>query len=288
MSGPGNSQFVPKSEQRNTRAQVSRLTRDPIREPGQRLRRERERLRLKYRDVEESSQRIAVKHGSDEFAVCLSRLADIENKGTVPSIYRIYSLCAIYGLEVKNVLLWYGIDLGELPVDVAKVAHAQTRPLEPGLADDARIEFPQLPPTLDLRKTSYVSRQIQKWGKLPVALLKDLDLDRHRYAFIGMDDWSMYPILGPGAFLQIDERKRKVANEGWTHEMERPIYFIEHRSGYRCGWCTENSGLLILQSPPSSETAPEVFRYPGEVDVLGQVVGVATRLDLVKRRRTRS
>jgi hypothetical protein len=70
--------------------------------------------------------------------------------------------------------------------------------------------------------------------------------------------------------------------------MERPIYFVEHRTGYRCGWCTERNGMLILQSPPASESAPEVFRYPGELDVLGQVVGVAMRLDLVKRRHTRS
>jgi len=251
-------------------------------EPGQKLRRQRERLHLKYRDVEEASQRLAAKHGSDEFAVCLSRLADIENKGTVPSIYRIYSLCAIYGLEIKGVLAWYGIDLGELAGDTVRTPHRQTHPLESGVAEDVHLEIPQLPPALDLKKTSYLSRQIQKWGKLPVSLLKTLDMERYRYAFIGMDDWSMYPVLAPGSLLQIDERKRKIAGEGWAHEMERPIYFIEHRAGYRCGWCTERAGLLILQS------APEVFRYPGEVDVLGQVVGVAMRLDLAKRRHTRS
>ncbi len=259
-----------------------------MREPGQRLRRERERLRLKYRDVEEFSHRIAVKHDSDEFTVCLSRLADIENKGTVPSIYRIYSLCAIYGLDIKTVLLWYGLDLGQLALDAAKAPHSRTHSLQGGLADDVNIELPQLPHTLELRKTSYLGRQIQNWGKLPLSLLKALDIERHRYAFIGMDDWSMYPILAPGSFIQVDERKRKIVNQGWAHEMERPIYFVEHRTGYRCGWCTERNGMLILQSPPASESAPEVFRYPGEIDVLGQVVGVAMRLDLVKRRHTRS
>ena len=57
-------------------------------EAGQKLKRIRERLRLKYRDVEEASLRIAAAHQNDEFVVALSRLADIENKGTMPSMYR--------------------------------------------------------------------------------------------------------------------------------------------------------------------------------------------------------
>src|SRR5438105_2487895 len=170
---------------------------------GWHLRKTRERLRLKYRDVEEASQRIAAQRGSQDFAIGLSRLADIENKGTVPSIYRFYSLCAIYGLDIKSVLLWYGVDLGELAVDAAQTPHGRTHLLTAGLATDAPIELPPVPPTLDLRNTSYLGRQIQKWGKLPMSLLKTLELEKHCYAFIGRDDWSMYPILAPGAFIQI-------------------------------------------------------------------------------------
>jgi hypothetical protein len=33
---------------------------------------------------------------------------------------------------------------------------------------------------------------------------------------------------------------------------------------------------------------PEVFSYPTDIDVLGQVVGVAMRLDQGKRRRNRT
>ena len=51
---------------------------------GEKLKRIRERLKLTYRDVEKASQQIAEHRGSDEFAIALSRLADIENKGTVP------------------------------------------------------------------------------------------------------------------------------------------------------------------------------------------------------------
>jgi transcriptional regulator with XRE-family HTH domain len=88
-------------------------------EAAQKLKRIRERLGLKYRDVEEATARIASAHHSDEFLVSLSRLSDIENKGTMPTMYRLYSLCAVYRLDVVEVLSWYGILLSDLPADAA-------------------------------------------------------------------------------------------------------------------------------------------------------------------------
>lgn len=255
-------------------------------EPGQQLKRAREKLRLKYRDVQEASRRIAAKSRNNEFLVGLSRLADIENRGTVPSIYRLYSLCAIYGLDWSEALVWYGIDLDSLPADSANAVHTQTRLLRL-TPDNADIEIPELSASADPRKTSYISREILRWGKLPAVLLKTLDLRAKRYAFLGTEDWSMYPILLPGSFVQIDESRTKITQEPWTHEIERPIYFLEHRNGFRCGWCSQVPGSLIVQPHWSAQSAPDVYRYPGEVDVVGQVVGVAMKLGLARRRHTR-
>ena len=54
--------------------------------PGEKLKQVRERLKLTYRDVVEASQVIARRRSSEEFAIALSRLADIENKGTVKTM----------------------------------------------------------------------------------------------------------------------------------------------------------------------------------------------------------
>src|SRR5262249_33578675 len=133
-------------------------------EAGRHLRKTRERLRLKYRDVEEASQRIAAQRGSQEFAIGLSRLADIENKGTVPTIYRLYSLCAIYGLDLGTILGWYGVSLSEMAGDAAKLALQQTRPadFEPSATQvEVPVNLPiNLGSQIDLRRTSYVSRQL--------------------------------------------------------------------------------------------------------------------------------
>lgn len=258
-------------------------------EAGQKLKRARERLDLRYRDVEEASLRIASRHKNDEFVINLSRLADIENKGVVPSIYRIYSLCAIYRLDFGEVLNWYDISLAEIPSDAAAIAIDKTHPIGFGPNGHGEIQVPlSLDPGLDLRHTTYLSRLIQQWGKLPLMLLNGLDLKNYRYAFIGAEDWSMYPILQPGSLLVVDDTRRKIVNSGWSNEFERPIYFLEHRTGYACGWCNLHDDQLVVQPHPASLCNPQVYAFPDEIDVIGQVTGVATLLDLGKRRRARS
>ena len=259
-------------------------------EAGQKLKRARERLSLKFRDVEEASIQIATRHGNDEFIIALSRLSDIENKGTVPTIYRLYSLCTIYRLDINEVLDWYGVNMGSLAADASSIELQKTHLIGfAGANNYGDVQMPlSLDPGIDLRRTTFLSRMIQRWGKLPVTLLNGMDLKNHRYAYIGTDDWGMFPLIQPGSLVMIDETRRKVANSGWTSEFERPIYFLEHRKGFACGWCTLNDSQLVLQPHPSSGSYPEVFSFPDEIDVLGQVTGVAMRLDQGKRRHSRT
>jgi transcriptional regulator with XRE-family HTH domain len=257
--------------------------------PGKELRRIREQLLLKYRDVEEASQLIANRHRNAEFLIGLSRLADIENKGTIPTIYRMYSLSVIYGLDFSDLLSTYGISLEDTPKDMAELQFQVTRTVSPFAPERISIELPvNFLTAIDYRRTGFLSRQIQDWGRVPLQFLKTLGLQDHRYALVGTDDWSMYPLIPPGSFIQIDQSKRKVANSGWDNEFSRPIYFLELRQGYRIGWCTERAGSLIIQPHSSAPAAAEVFDHPGEVEVLGQIVAVAMRLDRVKPRRKRS
>jgi len=249
-------------------------------EPGQKLKRVRERLRLKFRDVEEASAHIAARHGNDEFTVALSRLADIENKGTIPSVYRLYSLCAIYQLDLSEALTWYGVSPASLPGDADVIQHCRTH-LIGFRPEEGEIQAPiALDPGLDLSRTVFLSRLIQKWGKLPLMLLNNVDLRSHRYGFIGIEDWSMYPIVPPGSLVVIDDTQRRIVASGWTSEFERPIYFLEHREGYLCGWCTLRDGQLTVQYHPSSGCEPETYAYPLEIEIIGQVTQVAKTLGL--------
>src|SRR5712692_7798166 len=78
---------------------------------GLNLRILREKLGLTMRDVETASERLARKRGNEEYFVPISRLSDFETKGVIPSIYRLYTLCVIYRRDLRELLLWYGVDL---------------------------------------------------------------------------------------------------------------------------------------------------------------------------------
>ena len=81
--------------------------------PGLRLRQAREALGLTYRDVERASYQIAVNRGRPDFILHISRLADIENRGVVPSLHKLYSLAAIFHLDPAEISSWYDVPLSQ-------------------------------------------------------------------------------------------------------------------------------------------------------------------------------
>lgn len=253
---------------------------------GLKLKRVREKLGLRFREVEQASQLISQKHRNADYTVGLSRLADIENKGVIPNIHRLYSLCAIYRLDLYDVLDWYGLRFSDIWRDARRVQPGKTHLIGFGNGNRGTASMPiQLEPGVDFRKTTYLSRVIQQWGKVPLGLLDTLDIEDYRYAFIGAEDHFMEPLLRPGAMVQIDEARREIQSSGWDSEFDRPIYFFEMRDGYACSWCSLAGDHLILQPHPSSPCQPLVLNYPADVDVIGQVVGVAMQLAVFGGRR---
>jgi transcriptional regulator with XRE-family HTH domain len=245
---------------------------------GQNLRALREQLGLTMRDVESASARIADRHGNDEFSIPPSRLSDVETKGVIPSIYRLYSLAVIYRRDVRELMEWYGIDLNSVAADI-DLAVPRRSHLSEALTGISAVRIPtRMDPSFDLRKTSNIGRLVEQWGLVPLAYLEQFANCHFTYGYVGNEDFTMYPILPPGSFVQVDESKNKVSDGGWRSEYERPIYFVETRNGYTCCWCSMAGEALILQSHPLSPVAARVLRYPQEAEVIGQVVGVAIKL----------
>jgi hypothetical protein len=136
----------------------------------------------------------------------------------------------------------------------------------------------KLDPGFDLRRTSNLGRMVEQWGVVPMAYLSQFANGNYTYGYIGVEDFTMYPLLLPGSFVQVDEAKNRVVQAMWRSEYERPIYFVETREGHTCCWCDLKGETLILQSHPLSPVAVRTLKYPREADVIGQVVGVAMRL----------
>lgn len=246
--------------------------------PGQRLRALREEFGLTIRDVETATIRIAACHQSDDFIIPLSRLSDIETKGIVPSIFRLYSLAVVYRRDMRELLAWYGVDLNRVTSDLPAVDPPRSHRCE-ALDPATMVRVPlKIDPAFDARKTTNIGRMIEQWGTVPLAYLANFAHTEFTYGYVGTEDFTMYPILMPGSFVQIDETKNEVVNGVWRSEYERPIYFVETRDGYTCSWCAVKKDQLILQPHPLSPAPVRILQHPREAEVVGQVVGMAMKL----------
>lgn len=245
---------------------------------GKKLRELREHMGLTLRDVELSSTALAESRGIEEFVINPSRLSDIETKGVIPSIYRLYVLSVLYRADFTELLRLYGVDLSFTAADFAICSPGKTHRLEIA-ANRGSIQIPvKLDPGFDVRRSADLGRMIESWGTVPMQYLQELSKQKYTYAYIGMEDLTMYPLLLPGSFVQVDERRSRVEEKKWRSELERPIYFVETREGHVCCWCSVRRGEIVLQSHPLSPVPARILKHPQEAEVLGQVVGVAMRL----------
>jgi len=250
--------------------------------PGNRLRRLRDRLGFSLRDVEAATAAIAEHYSNRDYAISLGRLSEIENLNAAPSIFKLFSLSLVYRIDLRTLFSWYGMDLqgnGAVALPKPKLTH-----IDDSMAGMSRVAIPTFEPGFSLDKTTHVGRMIQSWGHLPLAWIEKFTDRRYTYGYIGEDDYTMFPIVPPGTFVQVDESQSRIVNGNWTNEYERPIYFVETREGYICCWCSlTRPDQIILEGHPLSHVAPRIKRHPQEAEVLGRVVGVAMRLE--KRRK---
>ena len=135
---------------------------------GQKLRAIRDHLGLTMRDVENASLRVAERHRNEEFAIPPSRLSDIETKGIIPSIYRIYSLAVIYRHDPREILSLYGVDYNHMASDLGLSIPPKSH-LSSAFQSLSAVQVPvKLDPSFDLRKTANLGRMVEKWGSCPL------------------------------------------------------------------------------------------------------------------------
>ena len=241
--------------------------------PGLLLRQARERLGLTFRDVERASYQLAAVRGRSDFIIHISRLAAIENHGTVPGLHKVYSLAAIYHLNPVEILKWYDVPLDRNFADGAEILPPRTHIAAPPLSLRLPMRFD---PAFDPKRTELLSRMVEAWKNFEGVLFDRGS--RYLYGYVGLEDRMMEPMIPAGTLVLIDPTIRHVKPSGWKNEFERPIYFVELRDGYRCGWCVQEAKMLILQPHSLSLCTPKIYRYPDEAEVIGQVVELVMRL----------
>jgi transcriptional regulator with XRE-family HTH domain len=237
---------------------------------GARLRAIRRQWGLSLREVERRSRSIARERGDASFEVSASWLVRLESDGHELTVNKVIALAEIYSLPIDQLL-------GSYPTTGETQNSNQ-------LSGSNGTE----PPTEGLRKASanVLHAAKPRPGLSPDAttlLPKNTELSTATYlrAIIGRLDLTLDPMIPPGSLVQIDTRMTHISlKRDWTHEFQRPIYFLRTREEYAFGWCEldGNSDWLTLIPHPLSPVSSRRWKYREEVENVGRVVAVVIRL----------
>jgi transcriptional regulator with XRE-family HTH domain len=238
---------------------------------GARLGAIRKKWGLTLRDVEARTARLAQEWGQRSYKISAGWLNRVEQKGRRLSGEKLIVLGAVYGLPTDE-LLAFRPQGSSNRREFDQVSRPNTTLLltRGPLEDHARRWLPESVATDPIPdQTSFIPRA----EHLPT---------QYRYGIIGLRDKTMDPMLRPGTIVLINPLRRAIAHRReWTNEYDRPIYFLLTRNGCLCTWCDlDKDGEWLSSYPhPLSYVAPERWRYPREVDVIGTVAFLIQRLE---------
>jgi transcriptional regulator with XRE-family HTH domain len=251
--------------------------RKPSPSAGERLKALRESLGLTTREVQEKSYKIAEDRGNPEYHISHAWVTDIENGRFTPSIYKFFTLSAIYHRSFTELVSYYGLKVGDLGHYLTSMGVPKTHLLQDSVTvGDGKILLPvAFKPEFELKRTSLLARIVEKWEEIPLGFLQHLDLRKSAYGYIGLEDYTLFPLILPGSLVQIDTSQRKISARKWRTEFDRPIYFVELRDGYVCSWCQVDRGQLIVIPHPQASQEVRRFDYPSQAEIVGMVTGVA-------------
>ena len=219
---------------------------------GLKLKTLRNRRNITVREVEQASRRIADAKGDKRFCISNGWLAQLENGASEPSICKLFTLSVIYRANFLDLLRLYNVDV-----------------------DDREKYGPVADPSVTQLISHASNGDGEQWQeKVPPV---NGNHDRHiTYAHLGLADFTMYPMIRPGALLTIDNSQNKLSTVAWRNEYERPIFFIELRDAYACGWCELQGNQLLIIPHHSAPASVRRFMYPREAEIVGRVVSYST------------
>jgi transcriptional regulator with XRE-family HTH domain len=249
---------------------------------GEKLREIRNKRGLSARDVAEQSQNIAQHRHDKEFQVSAPWLTQLETNGlTKPSIFKMFSLACIYGVQYAQLLMLYKLDLHDPAFAHSTIQLNKTHPVDFDPAGGpSSLYLPiHFEAGVNPNRTTLLSRTIEEWGQVPLEYVQYLDRRHRLYGYVGAKDLTLYPLIKPGTFLEIDPEDQKLQSSEGPSDIDRPIYFVDLHTEYACGWCEMSGGNLLVLAHPASPCGSRVYSYPDEAEIVGRVTAIAMRLN---------
>jgi hypothetical protein len=238
---------------------------------GTKLREARLRWELPLREVEERSSQLAGQWQNPAYRISASWLDRVEREDRGLSATKLIVLAVIYSLTAEQMIA-----------------------LCPASGTESGHELSQIsaPNATLLLSSGSLGQHAKQW--LPDSFLTDPLPDattllppgqgilpsHYKRGVIGQRDRMLEPMIRGGSIVLIDTLKRAIAGrKEWTHEFDRPIYFLTTRTGFVSGFCEldkESDWLTLVPHPLSYETSKR-WRYKKEIEVVGTVAGVLMR-----------
>ena len=242
---------------------------------GETLRRLRTNRRITVRAVERASQKIAEAKSDKRFHISNGWLVQLENGASEPGICKLFTLSVIYDVSFLDLARNYNLD-----IDNAERYKAIAK------SDNTQLLSHSLPPSsitalatcldADRKETTLIHAACFQSGH---TLMPDDETSRRKglvYGFIGLSDFTMYPLIRPGSLVRVDTVQRKLQAITWKNDYQRPIYFVELRNAYACGWCELVGKDLLLIPHHSSPQSIRRFLFGREAEIVGRVIGFDT------------
>jgi len=196
----------------------------------------RDRLGLTIQDVERISREIAHRRGSQEYILRHRWVTQLETRKASLSIPKLHSLMTIYRCDLSDVLListrTSSVSRNQLRF-ICNGPHLGQSPRKPKTylpcpgVTDRTTDLAERRSTANCVKTGRAFRR-HGWKQRPRRIPVWPDWPRRSY---------VYPVLRPGMWVRIDPQQNRIQSALCGSELERPIYLVELRDGYVCGWC---------------------------------------------------
>ena len=239
---------------------------------GQKLKTLRNKRNITGREVEQASRRIADVKGDKRFCISNGWLAQLENGVSEPSICKLFSLSVIYHANFLDLVRLYNVDVDDKE-KYEPVADPYLTQLVSSNNGDDRSRSAILPS--DAQLATSLMPKLETMNARQLAGAEDCT-PSIVYGHLGLADFTMDPMIRPGALLKIDTNHNKLTTVAWHNEYERPIFFIELREAYACGWCELQGNQLLIIPHHSSPASVRRFTYPREAEIVGRVIAYST------------
>lgn len=239
---------------------------------GNNLREARMQWQLTLREVEERSSRIAQRWENPAYRISASWLDRVERENRGLSATKLIVLAVIYGLSAEQMIALCPASHGNNSLEALKDISIpnNTLLLENGqLERQARQWLPDTLVTEAPPETTTLLPAVP--GALPT---------HYRRGIIGKRDRTLDPMIRAGSIVLIDTQKRAIASRReWTHEFDRPVYFLIAHTGYVAGFCEldKDAEWLTLVPHPLSYESSRRWRFRKEIEVVGTVAAFFSR-----------